>query len=58
MRFTVPMYSITKKTKRVIRCQRCGGEVLHFSSSTNCLQCGALHTKEGKLVQRTLPKTE
>jgi ribosomal protein L37E len=53
---TVLAYIIPKKTKRLYICQRCGGQVLHFSSSTNCLQCGAPHTKDGKLMQRTLPK--
>jgi ribosomal protein L37E len=52
----VPAQIITKKTKRLYKCQRCGGQVLHFSSSTSCLQCGATHTKEGKIVQPTLPK--
>ncbi len=46
----IPTHGITKKTKWIHRCQRCGGQVLFLSGVINCLQCGAPHTKEGKLV--------
>lgn len=41
---------MVKETKQLFICQRCGGQVLHFSDGINCLQCGAAHTKEGKLA--------
>jgi len=47
---TIPMYGTTKKTKRLYRCQRCGGQVLFSPGDISCLQCGASHTKEGKLA--------
>ena len=41
---------MVKETKQLSICQRCGGQVLHFSDDISCLQCGAPHTKEGKLA--------
>ncbi len=32
------------------RCQRCGGQVIRSWGDIGCLQCGALHTEEGKLI--------
>ena len=32
------------------RCQRCGGQVLRDYYGWFCLQCGAEHNKNGKLV--------
>ena len=31
-------------------CQRCGGQLIRSYDEVNCLQCGAPHTVEGKLV--------
>ena len=41
---------MAKETKQLSTCRRCGGQVIHFSDGINCLQCGAQHTKEGKLA--------
>ena len=38
------------ETKQSHLCQRCGGQVLHSYDDISCLQCGAPHTREGKLV--------
>ena len=38
------------ETKQRHLCQRCGGQVLHSYDDISCLQCGAPHTREGKLV--------
>jgi len=37
------------ETRQLSRCQRCGGQVLHFYDDTSYLQCGAPYTKEDKL---------
>ena len=42
------MYS-PLETKQRARCQRCGGQLLPFFDGLDCLQCGANHTKEGRL---------
>ena len=34
----------------VNRCQRCGGQVLHFYDDISCLQCGAPNKEEDKLA--------
>ena len=41
---------LLSETKQPLRCQRCRGQVLRFSDDISCLQCGAPHTREGKLV--------
>ena len=38
------------KTKQLHTCQRCGGQLIRSYDEINCLQCGAPHTAEGKLV--------
>ena len=38
------------ETKQCHICQRCGGQLIHSYDDINCLQCGAPHTEEGKLV--------
>jgi len=38
------------KTKQRHICQRCGGQLIRFYDTISCLQCGAPHTEEGKLV--------
>ncbi len=38
------------ETRRPTRCQRCGGQVIPSWSEISCLQCGALHTEDGKLL--------
>jgi len=38
------------KTKQRYTCQRCGGQLIRSHDSIGCLQCGAPHTEEGKLV--------
>jgi len=38
------------ETGQLSRCQRCGGQVLHFYDDISCLQCGAPHIKEDKLA--------
>ena len=43
------MYTIVK-TQKLHRCQRCGGQVITSYEGIDCLQCGATHTKEGKLL--------
>jgi len=38
------------ETKQYHICQRCGGQLIQSHDDINCLQCGAPHTEEGKLV--------
>ena len=38
------------ETKQCYICQRCGGQLIQSHDDINCLQCGAPHTEEGKLV--------
>jgi len=38
------------ETKQLLRCQRCGGQLIRFYDEISCLQCGALYTEEGKLA--------
>ena len=37
-------------TKQCHICQKCGGQLINSYGDINCLQCGAPHTEEGKLV--------
>jgi hypothetical protein len=37
------------KDRRVMRCQRCGGQLVRSDSDIECLQCGAIHTTDGRL---------
>ncbi len=47
---TISTQDMAKDTKQLLKCQRCGGQVLRLSGDINCLQCGAPYTKEGKLA--------
>lgn len=47
---------MAQATKQPPICQRCGGQVLRFVDGISCLQCGALHTEEGRLA--TYPARE
>ena len=38
------------KGKRHYRCQKCGGQLIRTLGDIGCLQCGARHTEEGRLV--------
>ena len=38
------------ETKWPRTCQRCGGQLIRSYDDINCLQCGAPHTQEGKLM--------
>ena len=38
------------ETRRPLSCQRCKGQLLRSDDEISCLQCGAPHTKEGKLA--------
>ena len=38
------------ETRRLLKCQRCGGQVLCSYDERTCLQCGARHTEDGKLT--------
>lgn len=38
------------ETRRHHKCQRCGGQLIRSHDEVNCLQCGAPHTAEGKLM--------
>lgn len=33
------------------KCVRCGGQVLKNYDEFRCLQCGAEHTKQGRLIE-------
>ena len=37
------------KDRRVLKCQRCGGQLVRFDDDIGCLQCGAIHTADGRL---------
>ncbi len=38
-------------TPTLIKCQRCGGEVLTNYGEDACLQCGAYHDSEGNWIE-------
>ncbi|MBI2329180.1 MAG: hypothetical protein HYU85_06055 [Chloroflexi bacterium] len=38
------------ETGQPARCQRCGGQLIRSWGEIDCLQCGAIHTAEGKLL--------
>ncbi|MBA7486908.1 hypothetical protein ES707_22470 [subsurface metagenome] len=38
------------ETRQPLSCQRCSGQLLRSDDEISCLQCGAPHTKEGKLA--------
>ena len=38
------------ETRQPTRCQRCGGQVIRSWGEITCLQCSALHTREGRLL--------
>ena len=38
------------ETRQHHKCQRCGGQLIRSHDEINCLQCGAPHTAEGKLM--------
>ena len=37
------------KDRRVLKCQRCGGQLVRSDGDIGCLQCGAIHTADGTL---------
>ena len=37
------------KDGRVLECQRCGGQLVRSDGDIGCLQCGAIHTADGRL---------
>ena len=37
------------KDRRVLKCQRCGGQLVRSDGDIGCLQCGAIHTTDGRL---------
>ncbi len=37
-------------TGQLLKCQRCGGQLIRSWDELDCLQCGALHTEDGKLL--------
>ena len=37
------------KDGRVLKCQRCGGQLVRSDGDIECLQCGAIHTADGRL---------
>ncbi len=37
------------KDRRVLKCQRCGGQLVRSDGDIGCLQCGAIHTADGRL---------
>jgi len=37
------------KDRRVLKCQRCGGQLVRSDDDIGCLQCGAIHTADGRL---------
>ena len=39
------------QTKWPYTCQRCGGQIVRSYDDYSCLQCGAQHTRESKLLQ-------
>ena len=50
-------YSLSE-TNQPPRCQRCGGQVIRSYDDISCLQCGASHTEEGKLVTQSAQQFE
>jgi len=44
------VFNTHSETKQRYMCQRCGGQLIRSYDEINCLQCGAPHTAEGKLV--------
>ncbi len=44
------VHSNNTETRRLQICQRCGGQVLRSHDEIICLQCGAPHTADGKLI--------
>jgi hypothetical protein len=41
--------NLALKDGRVPKCQRCGGQLVRSDSDIECLQCGAIHTTDGRL---------
>lgn len=37
------------KSRRIMKCQKCGGQLIHSYGDVGCLQCGAIHTIDGRL---------
>ncbi len=37
------------KSRRAMKCQKCGGQLVHSYGDVGCLQCGAIHTMDGGL---------
>ena len=35
--------------RRVLKCQRCGGQLVRSDGDIGCLQCGAIHATDGRL---------
>ena len=40
---------LTLKDRRVMRCQRCGGQLVRYDSDIECPQCGTIHAADGSL---------
>ncbi len=50
-------HSYSKVEQRPM-CQRCGGQLIRSQNDISCLQCGALHTEEGKLAYSAQEKPQ
>jgi len=44
------VFNAKLETKQRHICQRCGGQLIRSHDEINCLQCGAPHSAEGKLM--------
>lgn len=44
------VFNANLETRQSRMCKRCGGQLIRSHEEINCLQCGAPHTEEGKLV--------
>jgi ribosomal protein L37E len=56
MKSMISTQDMATTIKQLLRCQRCGGQVLLLSDDIGCLQCGAPHTKEGEIVRPAASK--
>lgn len=45
-------YSFSE-TRKLVGCQRCGGQLIRSYDDIGCLQCGAEHTENGELTTYT-----
>ena len=44
------VFNANLETRQSRICKRCGGQLIRSHDEINCLQCGAPHTEEGRLV--------